>query len=151
MASVLIITKGGYHTRSFAWQPHPFVLPSFDNAFSFTITKVAENIVKFLFNIMQVLSVEEEELEKKEEQKMAERSALARRVRDVGRAMLILRGLRKEQEESISPLRLADPSPEMANQTYFERVVAADEANEQFVRSDDLEAGKRPRSKSGLF
>ena len=72
-AGALTLLDTEYSLRTFSSMPHPYVLPTLDNALSYTFPYVMENVLQFFLNAMKylvktTLDVREEEEEEEEEE-----------------------------------------------------------------------------------
>eukprot|EP01123_Difflugia_compressa_P010188 TRINITY_DN3677_c0_g1_i1.p1 TRINITY_DN3677_c0_g1~~TRINITY_DN3677_c0_g1_i1.p1 ORF type:complete len:325 (+),score=66.37 TRINITY_DN3677_c0_g1_i1:54-977(+) len=133
-----------YTLHQFAWVDHPYVLPKFQNGFTFSLPFVLENAMQVLVKAMQVLNSVEIEDEKDEEEK-SKSEKLDARLRMATAKMLSLKSWRESNAQAVQKLttnaniasfgRSITVGAVMGakKKSWFEAVKEIDEENEKLV------------------
>lgn len=104
--------------RQFTHQPHPYWLPNFMDAFTWTMPFVAQKVANMFEGLLNTVSTEEiEEEEAKVEQLnaqeiLARRQAIKNKIRTVGKLSRVMALLREEAERSSELRRLEEGEEE---------------------------------------
>ncbi|KAG8829991.1 3',5'-cyclic-nucleotide phosphodiesterase (PDEase) (3':5'-CNP), partial [Serendipita sp. 399] len=100
--------------RQFTHQPHPYWLPNFMDAFTWTLPFVAQKVANMFEGLLNTVSTEEIEEEEARLEKLAAEEILARRqaiknkIREVGRMGRVMALLREEAERASELRQLSD-------------------------------------------
>ncbi|PVG02461.1 Metallo-dependent phosphatase [Serendipita vermifera] len=100
--------------RQFTAQPHPYWLPNFMDAFSWTLPFVAQKVANMFEGLLNTVSTDEIEAEEAQEQALpaeeilARRQAIKNKIRSVGRMSRVMALLREEAERSSELKRLEE-------------------------------------------
>lgn len=120
-AVMKIELNGDYNFKQFSWMDHPYVLPNFVEAFTFSIPFIAENISRFFWTVLKMCHDQEEE-----EEDSFTAIAIDSKIKHTGRMMVALRKIREQNEMSVAPLSIRY----LENLSRFEQVVKMDAKNE---------------------
>eukprot|EP01122_Echinamoeba_exundans_P011238 TRINITY_DN4402_c0_g1_i2.p1 TRINITY_DN4402_c0_g1~~TRINITY_DN4402_c0_g1_i2.p1 ORF type:complete len:797 (+),score=246.92 TRINITY_DN4402_c0_g1_i2:221-2611(+) len=155
-AAYLEINDEEYNFVQFTWQDHPYVLPDFSDGFRFSMPFVSENLMKFILDILELVDSTEDT--KEDQSDAEEKKAMDEKMKNVGKAFLLLQ--RKRTENQLKLRKLGDPeSPStptiqsgpkrnfasmvkrvQEENSRFSAAKKADEDNEKLHRDDDLKA-----------
>jgi serine/threonine-protein phosphatase 2B catalytic subunit len=112
--AAVIIYDQRLTVRQFTHQPHPYWLPNFMDAFTWTLPFVAQKIADMFHGLLSTISTDEmEEEEAREEDLQAEEIAARRmrikqKIRQVGKMSRVFAVLREESEKVSELKRLED-------------------------------------------
>jgi len=94
-AAILKYENNVFNIRQFKQTTHPYYLPGFINAFSWSLPFVAEKVGDFFDNVVNLVDDEEED------GKVTKREALREKIRTIGRMYHIYQQKRREREQSV--------------------------------------------------
>jgi len=103
--AAVIIYDQRLTVRQFTHQPHPYWLPNFMDAFTWTLPFVAQKVADMFHGLLSTISTDEmEEEEAREEDLRAEeiaarRMSIKQKIRDVGKMSRIFAVLREDSEQ----------------------------------------------------
>jgi len=94
-AAIIKYENNIINIKQFNSSPHPYILPGFMNALTWSLPFVAENIGHLLLTIFKLVNDE------KEEQEIKKRQLLKVKVNTIGRMMSMYQNLRREREQGL--------------------------------------------------
>eukprot|EP01104_Vermistella_antarctica_P019619 TRINITY_DN777_c0_g1_i1.p1 TRINITY_DN777_c0_g1~~TRINITY_DN777_c0_g1_i1.p1 ORF type:complete len:666 (+),score=151.32 TRINITY_DN777_c0_g1_i1:299-2296(+) len=104
-SAFLRITHEEYQFGQMAWVDHPYVLPDFQNVFSYSMPFVAENMSRFFLNLLELCDPTDDDDDDDDEDEGDSTKARARsiheKVRNIGRTSIILKMLREKKEQQL--------------------------------------------------
>jgi len=127
LGAFLKFTDTEYQINQMTWTEHPFVIPQYVDAFTFTLPFIAENFAKVLLNALAYcIDAMETSGEKDSEALKVIKDKFKQKNQGISKLMLILKSQRKINEEMVS----AFSSKYQQNLSMFEKAINEDKNNE---------------------